>query len=101
MGAQKLLEVVRALMAEPRLLLLDEPAAGLNDAETADLAQLLRAIRDSGVTVIVVEHNMSLVMGVADQVVVLDAGKLVAIGSPREIQQDKRVIAAYVGEEIA
>jgi branched-chain amino acid transport system ATP-binding protein len=101
MGAQKLLEVVRALMAEPRLLLLDEPAAGLNDAETADLAELLRAIRDSGVTVIVVEHNMSLVMGVADQVVVLDAGKLVAIGSPREIQQDKRVIAAYVGEEIA
>jgi branched-chain amino acid transport system ATP-binding protein len=101
MGAQKLLEVVRALMAAPRLLLLDEPAAGLNDAETADLAELLRAIRDSGVTVIVVEHNMSLVMGVADQVVVLDAGKLVAIGSPSEIQQDKRVIAAYVGEEIA
>ena len=100
MGAQKLLEVVRALMARPRLLLLDEPAAGLNDAETADLAELLRAIRDSGVTVIVVEHNMSLVMGVADQVVVLDAGKLVAIGSPREIQQDKRVIAAYVGEEV-
>jgi branched-chain amino acid transport system ATP-binding protein len=100
MGAQKLLEVVRALMAEPRLLLLDEPAAGLNDAETADLAALLRAVRDSGITVIVVEHNMSLVMGVADQVVVLDAGKLVASGSPREIQQDKRVIAAYVGEEV-
>jgi branched-chain amino acid transport system ATP-binding protein len=100
MGAQKLLEVVRALMAEPRLLLLDEPAAGLNDAETADLAALLRAVRDSGVTVIVVEHNMSLVMGVADQVVVVDAGRLVAIGSPREIQQDKRVIAAYVGEEV-
>jgi branched-chain amino acid transport system ATP-binding protein len=101
MGAQKLLEVVRALMAEPRLLLLDEPAAGLNDTETADLAALLRAVRDSGVTVIVVEHNMSLVMGVADQVVVVDAGKMVAIGSPREIQQDKRVIAAYVGEEVA
>jgi branched-chain amino acid transport system ATP-binding protein len=100
MGAQKLLEVVRALMAQPRLLLLDEPAAGLNDAETADLAALLRAVRDSGITVIVVEHNMSLVMGVADQVVVLDAGRLVSIGSPREIQQDKRVIAAYVGEEV-
>ncbi len=99
MGAQKLLEVVRALMAEPRLLLLDEPAAGLNDAETAELAELLRAVRDSGVTVIVVEHNMSLVMGVADQVVVLDAGAIVASGSPREIQQDKRVIAAYVGAE--
>ena len=99
MGAQKLLEVVRALMAEPRLLLLDEPAAGLNDAETAELAELLRAVRDSGVTVVVVEHNMSLVMGVADQVVVLDAGSIVAAGSPRQIQQDKRVIAAYVGAE--
>jgi branched-chain amino acid transport system ATP-binding protein len=99
MGAQKLLEVVRALMAEPRLLLLDEPAAGLNDAETEELAELLRAVRDSGITVIVVEHNMSLVMGVADRVVVMDAGTIVAAGSPREIQQDKRVIAAYVGAE--
>ena len=99
MGGQKLLEVVRALMARPRLLLLDEPAAGLNDSETADLADLLRAIRDSGVTVMVVEHNMSLVMGVADQVIVLDAGCVVASGTPREIQQDARVIAAYVGSE--
>ncbi len=99
MGGQKLLEVVRALMAGPRLLLLDEPAAGLNDAETADLAELLRAVRDSGITVIVVEHNMSLVMGVADRVIVLDAGKIVAAGTPREMQKDKRVIAAYVGEE--
>jgi branched-chain amino acid transport system ATP-binding protein len=101
MGGQKLLEVVRALMAEPRLLLLDEPAAGLNDAETADLAELLRAVRDSGVTVMVVEHNMSLVMGVADEVIVLDAGSIVAQGSPREIQRNARVIAAYVGQETA
>jgi branched-chain amino acid transport system ATP-binding protein len=99
MGAQKLLEVIRALMAEPRLLLLDEPAAGLNDAETEELAELLRAVRDSGTTVIVVEHNMSLVMGVADHVIVLDAGSIVATGSPLDIQQDKRVIAAYVGME--
>jgi branched-chain amino acid transport system ATP-binding protein len=99
MGGQKMLEVVRALMAEPRLLLLDEPAAGLNDAETADLAALLRAIRDSGITVMVVEHNMSLVMGVADEVIVLDAGMIVAQGSPREIQRNERVIAAYVGQE--
>jgi len=99
MGGQKLLEVVRALMAEPRLLLLDEPAAGLNDAETADLAELLRAVRDSGVTVMVVEHNMSLVMGVADEVIVLDAGTIVARGSPRKIQRNERVIAAYVGQE--
>ncbi len=101
MGGQKLLEVVRALMARPRLLLLDEPAAGLNDAETADLAALLRAVRDSGISVVVVEHNMSLVMGVADQVIVLDAGSVVASGAPRDIQRDARVIAAYVGGEVA
>jgi branched-chain amino acid transport system ATP-binding protein len=101
MGGQKLLEVIRALMARPRLVLLDEPAAGLNDTETAELAALLRAVRDSGVTVMVVEHNMSLVMGVADQVVVLDAGSVVASGTPAEIQRDKRVIEAYVGQEAA
>ncbi len=99
MGAQKLLEVTRALMAQPRLVLLDEPAAGLNDAETAELAALLKAVRDSGTTVIVVEHNMSLVMGVADQVIVLDAGSIVASGTPREIQENARVIEAYVGRE--
>jgi branched-chain amino acid transport system ATP-binding protein len=99
MGAQKLLEVIRALMARPRMLLLDEPAAGLNDSETAELASLLRAVRNSGVTVMVVEHNMSLVMGVADRVMVLDAGILVASGSPKEIRQNARVIEAYVGQQ--
>ena len=99
MGAQKLLEVVRALMAQPKLLCLDEPAAGLNDTETQELANLLRAIRKLGIPVVIVEHNMSLVMGVADQVIVLDAGSVVASGTPREIQQDARVIAAYVGSE--
>jgi branched-chain amino acid transport system ATP-binding protein len=99
MGAQKLLDVVRALMARPRMLLLDEPAAGLNDSETAELASLLRAVRNSGVTVMVVEHNMSLVMGVADRVMVLDAGYLVASGSPPEIRQNARVIEAYVGHD--
>jgi len=99
-GAQKLLEVMRALMAGPRLMLLDEPAAGLNDAETAELATLLRAVRDTGVTVVVVEHNMSLVMGVADQVIVLDAGSIVASGTPAEIQGNPRVVEAYVGKEL-
>ncbi len=99
MGAQKNLEVIRGLMANPRMLLLDEPAAGLNDSETADLAALLTAIRDIGVTIMVVEHNMSLVMGIADQVIVLDAGKRVAIGTPAQIQSDPRVIEAYVGLE--
>jgi branched-chain amino acid transport system ATP-binding protein len=99
MGAQKLLDVIRALMARPRMLLLDEPAAGLNDSETSELAALLRAVRNSGVTVMVVEHNMSLVMGVADQVIVLDAGYLVASGSPQEIRQNARVIEAYVGHD--
>lgn len=99
MGSQKLLEVVRALMARPRVLLLDEPAAGLNDTETAELADLLRAIKACGVTVMVVEHNMSLVMTAADQVVVLEAGAILAAGSPAEVSHDPRVIAAYLGAE--
>lgn len=99
MGAQKVLEVIRALMAGPRLLLLDEPAAGLNDTETGELAAMLRAIRQGGITLVVVEHNMSLVMGVADQIVVLDAGRTVAIGPPAEIRRNPAVIEAYVGRE--
>lgn len=99
MGAQKLLEVVRALMSQPRLLCLDEPAAGLNDRETEDLAVLLKAVRASGVPVLLVEHNMGLVMGVADQVVVLDAGAVIGRGTPAEIQHNERVIQAYLGRE--
>ena len=99
MGAQKVLEVARALMARPRLLLLDEPAAGLNDSETAQLATLLRAIRESGVTIMLVEHNMSLVMGVADTVLVMETGRLIAAGTPGEVQRNEQVIAAYLGQE--
>jgi branched-chain amino acid transport system ATP-binding protein len=99
MGAQKLVEVIRALMSDPKLLLLDEPAAGLNDTETAELLAMLSALREAGITLLVVEHNMSLVMGLADQIVVLDAGRTVAIGPPGDIRNNKAVINAYVGSE--
>ena len=99
MGAQKMIEVVRALMARPKMLLLDEPAAGLNDRETAELASLLSGIRDAGITIMVIEHNMSLVMSLADDVVVLDAGSVIARGPPNAVCANRRVIEAYVGTD--
>lgn len=96
-GAQKLVDLFRALLANPRMLLLDEPAAGLNDTETLKLATLLRAICQTGITVVVVEHNMSLVMSIADNIIVLDAGKIIAVGSPSEIKVNQLVINAYLG----
>lgn len=101
LGTQKIVELARALIGRPRMLLLDEPAAGLNDAETEELAALLLGVHYSGTTIFVVEHNMSLVMGIADRILVLDAGTLIAHGTPQEIRADQHVVEAYVGRTAA
>jgi branched-chain amino acid transport system ATP-binding protein len=100
-GRQRLVEFARALATEPRLLLLDEPAAGLNIYETKELASLILKIRDKGVTCLVVEHDMSLVMDISDNVVVLDQGQVIAEGPPRAIQRNHEVIRIYLGNEHA
>jgi branched-chain amino acid transport system ATP-binding protein len=97
-GKGRLLEIARALAVEPRLILLDEPAAGLNSRETIELAALIRKIRESGITVTLVEHDMDLVMDVCDSLIVLNLGRKLAEGTPREIQENPEVITAYLGE---
>ena len=98
-GEQRRLEIARALATRPRLLLLDEPAAGMNPSETVSLMHLIRAIRDRGMTVLLIEHHMRVVMGISDQITVLVHGKRIAVGTPEEIRTNPAVIEAYLGAE--
>ncbi|HWK47737.1 MAG TPA: ABC transporter ATP-binding protein [Stellaceae bacterium] len=96
-GQQRLLEMARALATEPRLVLLDEPAAGLNGEESAALSRIIRRIADQGTTVLLIEHDMTLVMNTADRLVVMDFGRKIAEGTPEQMRRDPAVIAAYLG----
>src|SRR5690606_10289530 len=98
-GQRRLLEIGRCLAMSPRILLLDEPAAGLNESEKAELGKLLGALRERGMTLLLVEHDMTLVMSIADEIVVLDHGVKIAEGRPEEIRCNPAVLEAYLGKE--
>jgi len=99
LGEQKILEIGRALASEPELICLDEPAAGLNETETYVASSLIRAINARGITVLLVEHDMKVIMNISDEIAVLNYGQKIAEGSPEEIQNNRRVIEAYLGSE--
>jgi len=98
-GLQRYLEIARALATEPKLLLLDEPSSGLDSAEARILCELILKIRDTGITILLVEHNMEVAMEISDEIVVLNYGMKIAEGTPREIQNNPEVVSAYLGDE--
>lgn len=98
-GHQRRVEIARALMTQPRVLLLDEPAAGMNETETRELARLIRQIRDHGIDIVLIEHDMDLLMTISDRLVVLDHGAVIGAGTPDEVRQNARVLEAYLGVE--
>ena len=96
-GEQKMLEVARALALEPRILLLDEPVAGMNPTETGFVMELVQRVKEKGITVLIIEHDMKMVMGISERIYVLDHGELIAEGTPAEVRSNQQVIAAYLG----
>ena len=98
-GQQRLLEIARALATDPKVLLLDEPVAGMNEQESAEAAELVHKLRKSGITILLIEHHMKFVMGLCDQLTVLNGGQKIAEGTPEEIQSNETVIECYLGKK--